>query len=89
MRNRSVVELMTLMFTVVVVCVLLGSTAIVLLVEVRDPDTDTSAIVQGLLTLISGILGALLGLLAGRSSGGEDLHRRPNDPPGGGDAASH
>jgi ABC-type dipeptide/oligopeptide/nickel transport system permease subunit len=41
---------------------------------------DTSTIVQALLTLISGILGALLGLLAGRASGGTDLHRRPDDP---------
>ena len=46
-------------------------------VEVRDPDADTALSSHTLMTLVSGILGALLGLIAGRSGATVDLHRRP------------
>jgi hypothetical protein len=71
---------MTLTFTFVVAFSIMATAGVVVVAEVRDPEVDTSTIVQALLTLISGILGALLGLLAGRASGGTDLHRRPDDP---------
>jgi len=71
---------MTLTFTFVVAFSIMATAGVVVVAEVRDPEVDTSTIVQALLTLISGILGALLGLRAGRASGGTDLHRRPDDP---------
>jgi hypothetical protein len=67
MAGRSVVEVMVLAFTgLVVFTVLFGSVAVVV-IEVLNPEADTSGAVQGLANIISGILGALLGMLAGRS----------------------
>jgi len=76
-RDRSVVELLVLVFTFVVGFAIIAIGATVAIVEIRDPDTDTASITQALMTLISGILGALLGLIAGRSGVVSDLHRRP------------
>ena len=77
MGNRSVIEVLVLTFTFIVAVAILGISATILVVEVRDPDTNTSSITQALLTLISGILGSLLGLLAGRSVMSSELSNRP------------
>ena len=66
-----------LVFTFVVGFSILAIGTMIAVVEIRDPDTDTASITQALMTLISGILGALLGLIAGRSGSTGDLHRRP------------
>jgi hypothetical protein len=66
-RDRSAIELMVLAFTGVIGIILLGTAGAIAWIEIRDPTADTSAASQALLSLVSGILGALLGLLAGRS----------------------
>jgi len=59
-RNRSVIEVMIMVFTFVVGFMIVGLSVLILIVEV------------------SGILGALLGLIAGKSTGGAGLNTRPD-----------
>jgi len=59
---------------------ILGLGFMIIYVEARHPEADTALIANTLMSLVSGILGALLGLIAGKSSsagGADDLHKRP------------
>lgn len=78
--NRSVVELMVIVFTLVVAFVIVALGGLVVFVKVAHPESDTETIVTTLLTLSSAILGALLGLIAGKSgrAAGDEMHRRPD-----------
>jgi hypothetical protein len=76
--NCSVVELMVLALTGVVSLLLVGIAATVAIVEIVEPTADTSRIVESLTSIISGILGALLGLLAGKSESLTALGSRPD-----------
>ncbi len=78
MKNRSVIEVMVIVFTFVVAFFIVGLGLIIIFVEVRQPDADTGVLANTLGTLVSGILGALLGLIAGRGSAGS-LNDRPGD----------
>jgi hypothetical protein len=78
-RNRSVVEIMVLIFTGIVGFSLLALGATIAIVEIRDPTTDTSSAVQALTSILSGIVGALLGLLAGRAESLDRLAARPEE----------
>jgi hypothetical protein len=77
MRGRSVVEIMVLTFTFVVAFAILATGALVAILEIRDPAVDTGEITNTLLSIVAGILGALLGLLAGKSTVGTDMDKRP------------
>lgn len=66
MRGRPTLDLMVLMLTATVCFAILATGATIAIIEIKDPSADTSNIVQSLLSIISGILGALLGLLAGK-----------------------
>jgi hypothetical protein len=77
-KNRSVVEIMVLVFTFVVGFAIIGLGTLIVVVEARNPEADTGILANTLATLVSGILGALLGLIAGKSSADSDLHRRPS-----------
>lgn len=73
------IELMVLVFTALITFVVVGLSVLVLWVEIESGgDADTEGIIQTILTLSSAILGALLGLFAGRS-GNAVLHERPDD----------
>jgi hypothetical protein len=76
--DRSVVELMVLTFTFVVAATVLVTGGAVAVVEILDPTVDTSRIVDTLSSVISGMLGALLGLLAGKSDALSELGHRPD-----------
>jgi hypothetical protein len=76
-KNRSVIEVMIMVFTFVVGFMIVGLSVLILIVEVRNPAADTGIIANTLMSLVSGILGALLGLIAGKSSGGT-LGQRPD-----------
>ena len=78
MRNRSVIEVMILVFTFVVGFMIVGLSVLILIVEVRNPAADTGIIANTLMSLVSGILGALLGLIAGKSTGGANINTRPD-----------
>jgi hypothetical protein len=77
MRNRSVIEIMVLTFTFVVAFAILATGALVAILEIRDPAVDTEGITNSLLSIVAGILGALLGLLAGKSAVGTDMDKPP------------
>jgi uncharacterized membrane protein len=75
MRNRSVIEIMVITFTFVVALMIVGLGFMIIYVEARHPEADTALIANTLMSLVSGILGALLGLIAGRATG-DTLHQR-------------
>jgi hypothetical protein len=81
-KGRSVIEIMVLTFTFVVAISISGLGFMIIFVELKNPAADTGLIANTLMSLISGILGALLGLIAGKSSivsgGDKDLHERPD-----------
>ena len=77
-KDRSVIEIMIMVFTFVVGFMICGLSVLILIVEVRNPAADTGIIANTLMSLVSGILGALLGLIAGKSSAGGGLNRRPD-----------
>ena len=76
-KNRSVIEVMIMVFTFVVGFMIVGLSVLILIVEVKNPAADTGIIANTLMSLVSGILGALLGLIAGKSSG-NTLNTRPD-----------
>ena len=80
-KERSVIEIMVLTFTFVVGFSILGLGFLIIYAEIKNPAADTGLIANTLMSLISGILGALLGLIAGKSSSvggsGDSLHDRP------------
>jgi hypothetical protein len=80
MRNRSVIEIMILVFTFTVGFMIVGLSVMILVVELKNPAADTGIIANTLMSLVSGILGALLGLIAGKSAsvGGSAINRRPD-----------
>jgi len=71
--NRSVVDIIILVFTLVVAVSILATGATIAIIEIRDPATDTTKITETLTATITTIIGALLGLIAGKS----DLSNRP------------
>jgi len=79
MRERSVIELMVLALTLLVAVVIISTAATIAVVEIRDPETDTGTSVQWLFGLTGTLVGALLGLLAGRSRFTEELSRRHDE----------
>jgi hypothetical protein len=82
MRNRSVIEIMVLMFTFIIGFTIVGLSILILIVEVKNPEADTGIMANTIMSLVSGILGALLGLIAGKSaSSGNELHNRPDGSP--------
>jgi hypothetical protein len=68
---------MVLTFTFVVAFFIVAAAVLVAVIEVRDPAADTTAIVRALVTTITLILGALLGLLASKTPIVEELASRP------------
>jgi hypothetical protein len=77
-QNRSVIEIMVMVFTFVVGFMIVGLSILVLVVEVKNPEADTGIIANTLMSLVSGILGALLGLIAGKSTGASGFNERPD-----------
>jgi hypothetical protein len=69
---------MVLVFTFTVAFMIVGLSVLILIVEVKNPAADTGIIANTLMSLVSGILGALLGLIAGKSQAGSDMTKRPD-----------
>jgi uncharacterized membrane protein HdeD (DUF308 family) len=75
-KGRPPVEVMILVFTFVIAFAIIATGATIAVVEIRDPSVDTTKVQDLLFNLISGIVGALLGLLAGQNN-------QPPPPPNG------
>lgn len=56
-----------------------GLGILIVIVEANNPEADTGVIANTLSTLVSGILGALLGLIAGKSQGPGGFDNKPKD----------
>jgi len=76
MKDRSVVEIIVLMLTFVVGIVIIGLSAGLIFVEIRDPETDTTILATTLMSLISAILGTLFGMLISK---GDKINGRHKD----------
>lgn len=76
MENRSSVEIIVIVLTLVVAFVIVAMAIGLLIVEIKDPGTDTSVLTATLMSLTSAILGTLFGMLISK---GEQINRRPND----------
>ena len=88
MKNRSVIEIMVLTFTFVIAVSVVSLGVSITVLEIQSPGVDTRGASTALFNLLSGMTGALVGLLAakaeGRSSEELDLPKLPdppNDPP--------
>jgi len=68
LKNRSVVDIMVLAFTFTVIFAIIVTGFAILIVEAVDSSAETTITQANLFNLVSTMLGALLGLLAGRSS---------------------
>ncbi len=73
---------MILTFTFVVGFMIVGLSVLILVVETKNPEADTGIIANTLMSLVSGILGALLGLIAGKNTAASDLNKRPDGTDG-------
>ena len=76
-KNRSVIEMMVMVFTLVVGLTIISLAMMIVWVRVTSPDTDLDRVTATLMSLLSSMLGALLGLIAGKTSA--DLHERSDD----------
>jgi hypothetical protein len=79
LKGRSVIEIMVLVFTFVVAFAICGLGVLIVVVESNNPEADTGVIANTLSTLVSGILGALLGLIAGKSQSAGGFGDKPKD----------
>jgi hypothetical protein len=75
------VEIMVLAFTLVVASsiILLGIT--ITIITIVNPKINTESAATALFNLLTGMMGALLGLLAGKAEVVSQLHTRPPDKP--------
>jgi hypothetical protein len=71
-RNRSVVEVMVIVFTLVVAFMLMGVGTMIIVVEMRNPQADTALVASTLMNIVSGIVGALLGLMVNLKTNGKN-----------------
>lgn len=76
MRNRSAVEIIVITFTFVVAIVIVGLSIGLIVVEIRNPEADTSVLTATLMSLTSAILGTLFGMLISK---GDRINARPNE----------
>lgn len=80
-KNRTVIETMIILFTGVVVFVMLSMSTAVVIIEIQSGgDADTDRAVDGLVALITTILGALLGLIAGKATNGSKPPESESSP---------
>lgn len=68
-----------MMFSAIVGLAILGLGFAIVVIEISDPEADTGLLAHTLTGMVAGILGALLGLIAGRGAAVDDLHKRPDD----------
>jgi hypothetical protein len=76
MKNRSSVEIIVIIFTVLVAMVILTFSIGLIVVEITNPATDTTILTSTLMSLTSAILGTIFGMLMNKS---EKLNKRPED----------
>lgn len=71
-KERTVIELMIIIFTFVVAFMLIGVGTMIIVVEMRNPNADTALVASTLMNIVSGIVGALLGLMVNIKTNGKN-----------------
>ena len=71
-KGRNVIETMVIVFTFVVAFMLMGVGTMIIVVEMRNPQADTALVASTLMNIVSGIVGALLGLMVNLKNDGKD-----------------
>jgi hypothetical protein len=66
-RDRSTGDLMVLMIASTVCVLVMGSAITVVVVEIVNPETDTTGALRQISSIISTLIGLLAGFLAGRT----------------------
>ncbi|HEY9377371.1 MAG TPA: hypothetical protein VIQ02_09780 [Jiangellaceae bacterium] len=61
-------------FVTIVAFILIGAMLSVMILEIRDPDTDTSSITAALADITTTLIGALVGFIAGKGAGKAEVH---------------
>jgi hypothetical protein len=80
LKSRTTAEIMMLMLTTVVAFTVLAGGATLSYMEFHHPEIDTTKTQEYLFTIVSTILGALLGLLTGSALSGRRKDEEPHDP---------
>jgi ABC-type nickel/cobalt efflux system permease component RcnA len=65
-KNRSVVDTMILVFTVAVAWTIMATGVAIIVIQIVKPHANTDRATDAIFSLVSAILGALLGLIAGK-----------------------
>ena len=73
LKGRSTTDLLILMIAGTICVAVLASGATIAVIEIRDPETDTSSSVAAVSDVINTLIGLLAGFLAGRSERGMRL----------------
>ncbi|MET0786188.1 MAG: hypothetical protein ABWY25_05740 [Paenisporosarcina sp.] len=69
---------MVIILTLVISALMLITGVTVAFVEIRDPEADTSTAADFLFTIVTVVLGSLMGLLAGKNEKLNQLTERPD-----------
>jgi hypothetical protein len=80
LRDRSTGDLLVLMVTMTVCFAILSSGAVIVIVEITNPKTDTEAGLRTITGIINTMIGLLAGFLAGKT-GSTLSSKREDDPP--------
>ena len=87
MRDRSVLEIAVLILTLVVGITLVVTAVTVSIVKIRSPATDISAAAEPLFNAVSTLIGALVGLLVGRTRAAREFRQQAKDDDDGEDGS--
>ena len=79
-RGRSAIEIMVIVFTMLLCIIVVMVSATVSYVKITSPASDISTAISFLTSVVSAILAALLGLVAGRSEALNATRERIDDP---------
>jgi len=80
-KNRSVVDTMILVFTVAVAWTIMATGVAIIVIQIVKPHANTDRATDAIFGLVSAILGALLGLIAGKRTVDGKLEIVQPEPP--------
>jgi uncharacterized membrane protein YdjX (TVP38/TMEM64 family) len=73
---NTMTDFVVFAFVSLVVGVILVAVVSVSIIEIVNPQTDTSPIVSSLLDIVTTLIGALVGFIAGKGSGRAEVHEQ-------------
>lgn len=79
LRDRSTTDLLILLIAGTICFSVLASGAAIAIIEIQDPNTDTSRAVGAISDVVNTLIGLLAGFLAGRTDVERQLRDRRKD----------